>query len=144
MNIQKIRQLARLLHKEDISELELQDGDNYLRLKRVIRKAQHAGDVLAAAKDMQPVLEEPIEVHESSEVIRSPLAGNFYRAKAPGEPPLVNIGDDVKQGKTLCILEAMKLMNELEAPEDCRIIEILVENAQSVHEGQPLFRYIPL
>ncbi len=72
------------------------------------------------------------------------MAGTFYRAKAPGAPPLISVGDEVRMGKTLCILEAMKLMNELEAPEDGRIIEICVENARSVQEGQLLFRYIPL
>ncbi|MBN1880008.1 acetyl-CoA carboxylase biotin carboxyl carrier protein [bacterium] len=145
MNLQKIRQLARLLHKEDIQELELQDGDQYLRLKRNGQPAPGDTGITTETAPIQPASqEEAPAISDSSEVVLSPLAGTFYRSKAPGAPPLVNIGDEVRKGKTLCILEAMKLMNELEAPEDGRIIEILAENAQSVQEGQPLFKYIPL
>lgn len=144
MDIRKIRQLAKLLHSEDLQELEIQDGDNFLRLKRANRKQKAmAGNATQESPGTQ-VGETSDAIPESSQVIRSPLAGTFYRSKSPGAPPLVSIGDEVRCGKTLCILEAMKLMNELEAPEDGRIIEILAQNAEPVQEGQPLFRYIPI
>lgn len=144
MDIQKIRQLAKLLHKEEIQELEIQDGDQYLRLKRANRKQKAGSGTATQESPVTQPEETSAAIPESSQVIRSPLAGTFYRSKSPGAPPLVSIGDEVRRGKTLCILEAMKLMNELEAPEDGRIIEILAQNAESVQEGQPLFRYIPI
>jgi len=146
MEIRKIRQLARLLKSEDLEELELQDGDSFLRLKRskkqktierVVREEKP--DREAEETDMPAVPPD-----EATEAILSPLAGTFYRAKSPGAPPFVSAGATVSKGSTLCILEAMKLMNELEAEQDCKIVEILVKDAQPVNEGQPLFRIVPL
>lgn len=144
MDIRKIRQLAKLLHREEIQELEIQDGDQYLRLKRANRKQKAGSGIPLQESPVIEADEKAADIPESSQVIRSPLAGTFYRSKSPGAPPLVSVGDEVRRGKTLCILEAMKLMNELEAPEDGRIIEILARNAEPVQEGQPLFRYLPL
>lgn len=143
MDISKIRQLAKLIEKEGIAELELQEGDMYLRLKRVVsRKSKRSVSNESISMISTKEKESSPEINDLAEIIRSPLAGTFYRSSSPGAPPLVNVGDEVKKGKTLCILEAMKLMNELEAPEDCKIVEIVVDNASSVYEGQPLFRYV--
>ncbi|MBN1297331.1 acetyl-CoA carboxylase biotin carboxyl carrier protein [bacterium] len=147
MEIRKIRQLARMLKEEHIEEIEIQEGDSYLRLKTT-RKATVAEVVAVNGPDKEvetphrPVKEStPVS---GSKIIASPLAGMFYRSKAPGQPPFVSVGDRVKKGRSLCILEAMKLMNELEAEQDCEILEILVEDALSVYEGQALFRILPL
>jgi acetyl-CoA carboxylase biotin carboxyl carrier protein len=143
MNIKKIRHLAKLLDQEGLTELEMQEGDFYLRLKKsnVSPPTESTmGEEVARPVEVQP---DDTVVQDVGQVIVSPLSGTFYRAKAPGMPPLVNIGDDVTKGNTLCILEAMKLMNELEAPEDAKIVDVMVDNGQSVTEGQPLFRYIP-
>jgi len=145
MDISKIRQLAKLIEKEGIAELELQEGDMYLRLKRVVsRKGKKSASPESVS--LVSLKEESLapDTSDAADIIRSPLAGTFYRSNSPGAPPLVNVGDEVKKGKTLCILEAMKLMNELEAPEDCKIVEIVVDNASPVFEGQPLFRFISI
>ncbi len=143
MNVKKIRHLAKMLEQEGLTELEMQDGDFYLRLKKSNVPRQIEPAVVKTPEKTAEIQPEETAVSDNGQIIVSPLSGTFYRSKAPGMPPFVNIGDDVLQGKTLCILEAMKLMNDLEAPEDGKIVDILVENAQSVTEGQPLFRYIP-
>lgn len=143
MEIRKIRQLAKLLHAEGLDELELQNGDTYLRLKKAELK-QVETVVKVESSVEQPEAPDEIAVEEKEgELIPSPLAGTFYQAKSPGAPPFVGVGEEVATGQTLCILEAMKLMNELEAPGDCTILEILVQDAESVSEGQPLFRVMP-
>lgn len=148
MEIRKIRQLARLLKSEDLEELELQDGESFLRLKRSKRAKyiQQEAPKETPAATVAADTESPRDTVdlEGTEPILSPLAGTFYRAKAPGAPPFVNVGDTVGKGQTLCILEAMKLMNELEAEQECKIVEILIGDAQPVNEGQPLFRIIPV
>lgn len=143
MDIRKIRYLAKMLHQEGISELELQDGEFYLRLARAGSTGQSETESVLLAPSIPEKKDTSPDIPHNAKIISSPLSGTFYRSKSPDAPPLVNPGDDIQKGKTLCILEAMKLMNELEAPEDGKIIEILVDNAKPVQEGQPLFRYIP-
>jgi len=150
MNIRKIRQLARMLKSEDLDELEVREGEFSLRLKRSKKRRGIEQDMRSApesaagapAKDTESKHPAKEPEPEGVDVIVSPLAGTFYRAKAPGAPPFVNVGESVKKGQTLCILEAMKLMNELEAEKDCKIVEILIEDAQTVNEGQALFKII--
>ena len=76
----------------------------------------------------------------SGELITSPMVGTFYAAPSPDSPPFVNVGDSVRKGQTLCILEAMKIMNELEAEYDCKILEVLVKDGEPVEYDTPLFR----
>ncbi|MGB3976155.1 MAG: biotin/lipoyl-containing protein [bacterium] len=142
--MRKIRHLAKLLHQEGISEIEIQEGEFYLRLTRTLGKEIQNVEIHTSAPSVPEEKQESAPIPANAKVIASPLSGTFYRSKSPGVPPFVNIGDEFRKGKTLCILEAMKLMNELDAPENGRIIEICVENAKPVQEGQPLFRYIPL
>ncbi|MCD4653069.1 acetyl-CoA carboxylase biotin carboxyl carrier protein [bacterium] len=144
MDIRKIRQLARMLQSEGLDELELKDGNFYLRLKKTVIERSD-GLIREPIQIDEPLSEEEKnedEVMIEGEMIPSPLAGTFYRSKAPGAPPFVAAGEDVVEGRTLCILEAMKLMNELEADVDCKIIEILIEDGQTVSEGEALFRII--
>jgi len=142
MNAKKIRQIAKILKAEGLDEIEFQNGDVYLRLKR--SPGALSDTVTEASIQLaDPGLDEqiPKEVVEG-DVILSPLSGTFYRSKSPGTPPYVNMGEDVAKGTILCILEAMKLMNELEAQFDCKIVDILVEDGQTVTEGEALFRVL--
>lgn len=144
MDIRKIRHLAKLLHQEGISEIEIQEGEFYLRLTRTLEKEVTNSEIEPPASSVPAEKQESPSIPSNAKVISSPLSGTFYQSKSPGAPPFVNVGDEFAEGKILCILEAMKMMNELEAPENGRIIEICVENSKPVQEGQPLFRYIPL
>ncbi len=146
-----------MVNQTDITELTLESGD--LRLN--IRKSEIRTGVTAAAP--APVVAAPVmvpAVADSMPVsmptiaealpskklleITSPMVGTFYRAPAPDDPPFVENGDSIKKGQTVCIIEAMKLMNELEAEYSGKIVEILVENAQPVEYGQVLMRVEPL
>ncbi|RMF86325.1 MAG: acetyl-CoA carboxylase biotin carboxyl carrier protein, partial [Nitrospirae bacterium] len=85
-----------------------------------------------------------LKLAKGQEVVPSPIVGTFYRAPAPDAPPFVEEGDTVKAGQTLCIIEAMKLMNEVEAEKDCRIVKVLLEDATPVEYGEPLFVIEPV
>ena len=92
-----------------------------------------------AATSAAPASNEPAALADNCEYILSPMVGTFYEAPSPDSPPFVKVGDIVKKGQTLAILEAMKIMNELEADFDCKIVEILVKNGQAVEYDMPLF-----
>ncbi len=92
-----------------------------------------------AATSAAPASNEPAALSDNCEYILSPMVGTFYEAPSPDSPPFVKVGDIVKKGQTLAILEAMKIMNELEADFDCKIVEILVKNGQAVEYDMPLF-----
>ncbi len=93
-----------------------------------------------AALPVSQKVEAKVECEVEGEIITSPMVGTFYQAPSPDSPPYVKVGDKVKKGQTLCIIEAMKIMNELEAEFDCEIVEILVEDGQPVEFDTPLFR----
>lgn len=147
-----IRQLIRLVQKTGIGELEIQSGD------RTVRIAAHAGSTVSvgvpahavatahaperpAAPAAAPAAPAP---NENLAVITSPMVGTFYRAPAPDADPYVETGDTVEMGQTVCIIEAMKLMNEIESEVKGRIVKVLVENAQPVEFGQKLFLVEPV
>jgi acetyl-CoA carboxylase biotin carboxyl carrier protein len=146
----EIRRLIRLVQRTGIGELEVTAGG------RTVRIAQ-AGNVAPAGIHVPPPRgpaggtaapgEAPTPQAESSEklvAITSPMVGTFYRAPAPDADPYVEMGDNVEVGQTVCIIEAMKLMNEIESEAKGRIVRILVENAQPVEFGQTLFLLEPL
>ena len=140
MDIQKIDQILNLIEKTSFIEVEVeQDG---LRI-RARKGASSSSSVKAEAKpavEVQTVCKSaPDEKNEKRVVTRSPLVGTFYRAPSPNAPPFVEVGDLVKKGQVLCIVEAMKLMNEVESEVEGKIISIYVENAQPVEYGEPLF-----
>ena len=152
MNLKELKELIELLKNTDISELEIERSGTKVRLRK-------GGDVIlpAAMPRMEyppaaivapaiPEQEKPGAVeHEEKTVtgnqtrITSPIVGTFYRSSAPDKPPYVEIGDIVKKGQVLCIIEAMKLMNEIESETTGKIIQALVENGDPVEYGQPLF-----
>ena len=144
MDLRKLKTLIELVETSGIAELEIQEGEERVRITRATAPAQQtvmlqpaAGTVVAAAPTMgsEPVAPAAPEGH----VVRSPMVGTFYRAASPGAKSFVEVGDTVAQGDALCIIEAMKLMNEIEADASGTIKAILAENGQAVEFGQPLF-----
>ena len=150
MDLRKLKTLIDLVSESGISELEVNEGEDRVRIVNAGFPAQ-AGQVVhaspAQAMQVAPVVSAPAPtapsvespVTETGSVARSPMVGTFYRAPNPESPNFVNIGDTVKVGQTLCIIEAMKLLNEIESEQAGVIKEILCENGQGVEFDQPLF-----
>lgn len=147
MDIRKIKRLIELLEESGINEIEIQEGEESVRISRGSSVApaptvQHV-TLPAAAPAAAP---QPAAAAASDEpavpaghTVRSPMVGTFYRAPAPGAKPFTDIGSRVKVGDPLCIIEAMKMLNQIEADKDGVIKAILVENGQPVEFDQPLF-----
>ena len=147
MDLRKLKTLIDLVETSGIAELEIQEGEERVRITRasahapapVIYQAPHLASALPAAAAPLPVAEPSATPAEEGHAVKSPMVGTFYRSASPGAAPFVDVGDTVAQGDTLCIVEAMKLMNEIEADAAGTIKAILVENGQAVEFGQPLF-----
>jgi acetyl-CoA carboxylase biotin carboxyl carrier protein len=155
-----IRELIRILSRTDVEELELERAGERVRLRRFSRGSAAppappapppsasvpvpgpAAPATSAAPAPHSDDEPPLK--PGQETITSPIVGTYYRAGAPEGPPFVQEGDTVKAGQTLCIIEAMKLMNEVEAEKPCRIVRCLMEDATPVEYGEPLFIIEPL
>lgn len=147
MDLRKLKKLIDLVEASGIAELEITEGEEKVRIAKSIAGAPmmmappqvvHAAAVPAApttAAAAAPVEDAVPEGH----VVRSPMVGTFYRAPAPGSKNFVEVGQSVNAGDTLCIIEAMKLLNEIEADQGGVIKAILVENGQPVEYGEPLF-----
>ncbi|MBK8481627.1 MAG: acetyl-CoA carboxylase biotin carboxyl carrier protein [Proteobacteria bacterium] len=149
-SLAEVRALARILRQYDLSELEVETDEGRVRLKRSSGAARVQPAVAAVAIDDAAGVatsgagERSRGTNASPEVaaktITSPFVGTFYRAASPDAAPYVEVGQTVRRGQTLCIIEAMKLMNEIEAERDARILEVLVNSGDSVEFGQALFR----
>ena len=148
MDLRKLKTLIDLVETSGIAELEIQEGEERVRITRAPASAQptvmlHAAAPAAAATAAPavtaPTAGEAAAPVEEGHAVKSPMVGTFYRSASPGAAPFVEIGDVVAQGDTLCIIEAMKLMNEIEADASGTVKAILVENGQPVEFGQPLF-----
>ncbi|MEI3244594.1 MAG: acetyl-CoA carboxylase biotin carboxyl carrier protein [Lachnospiraceae bacterium] len=143
MNLEKIAGLIKLVEESSLTEFSYKDTDVKISMSKLDNPPVIAGGaapVLASAGAVAPAAEVSIETEEDEEFITSPIVGTFYSAAAPDIPAFVRVGDHVKSGQTVCILEAMKLMNEIQAEYDCEIEAVLVSNEQKVEYGQPLFR----
>ena len=140
----RIRELAALLDEFRLSAVSATWGDVQVRLERSPTPAPPP----APAPPPLPAPAHPVEAVETAvaghTAIESPMVGTFYRAPSPGADPFVREGDTIKEGQVLCIIEAMKLMNEIEAKVGGRVAKILVENGTAVEFGQPLFLVEPL
>ncbi len=138
-------QVVDLAMAHDLAELEVESGG--LRVRVVRRHAPAAVAPLAAATPtalpQAEIAERAAEAVAGTVTIEAPMVGTFYRATNPETAPFVSEGDTIKEGQTLCIIEAMKLMNEIESKLSGRVVKILVENAQPVEFGQPLFLVEP-
>lgn len=145
MDIRKIKKLIELLQESDLAEIEVQEGEASVRISRYSQTAPvvaaappaAAAEVPSAAPD--PAVEAAEAALPSGHVITSPIVGSFYRAPAPGASPFVELGQRVRKGETLCVIEAMKMMNQIESDRDGSVAAILVENGQPVEYGQPIF-----
>ncbi len=140
MDIKKIRELVRILEGSSLTELTVREADLEISLSKLgsAPAAPAVYPVPAAPAPAAPAA--PAEEEEETILITAPIVGTFYSAPAPDAPAYVKVGDHVKKGQTVCILEAMKLMNEIESDDDCEIQAVLVSNEQKVEYGQPLFR----
>lgn len=146
MELNEIRNLIELLKDTDITELQIEKEGSKLKIKR----EKFFPSFEAAPSTAKPVVEEikaikEVVVEEQKyATITSPIVGIFHRAPSPGAPPFVEVGSSVKKGQVLCIIEAMKLMNEIESDTDGTIMQILIENAHPVEYGETLFRIEPV
>lgn len=150
MDLRKLKKLIDLVQESGISELEVTEGEEKVRIVKhgqaaPIAPATYMIGNHAAAHAPVPVMApaptattEPAET-QNGKAVKAPMVGSFYRASAPGAQPFVEVGQVVKEGDTLCIIEAMKLMNEIESDVAGTVKAILVENGQPVEFGQPLF-----
>jgi acetyl-CoA carboxylase biotin carboxyl carrier protein len=142
MNLDEIKALIELLKGTDISEIQIEKEGIKLKLRR--EKLLSSLDVIE--KSPVPASKEPPQETEDTAhlfTVTSPIVGTFYSSPAPDAEPYVEVGSRVKKGQVLCIVEAMKLMNEIESEVDGVVVRILVENGQSVEYGEPLFLIEP-
>lgn len=153
MDLRKLKTLIDLVAESDISELEVTEGEGKVRIVKSAPAQQ--GQMVMMQPQMQTMMQQaapapaaaPISAAAApaapaaveGHVVKSPMVGTFYRAASPGSAPFVDIGKNVNSGDTLCIIEAMKLLNEIESDFSGSIKQILVENGQPVEFGQPLF-----
>ena len=148
MDLRKLKTLIELVENSGIAELELTEGEEHVRISRASSVAAPMQPMYAAAPQQMaaapaaapavPAAPAAPAVAEGH-VVKSPMVGTFYRAPSPGAKSFVDIGQNVKEGETLCIIEAMKLLNEIESDKTGVVKAILVENGQAVEFGQPLF-----
>lgn len=136
MDIRKIKKLIDLMIESDLQAIEVKEGDQSIALTR--RNPVVAAGVAPVAA---PIAEAPKKAAPRGAVETSPMVGVFYSAPSPGEAPFVNVGQTVSAGETLGIIEAMKIMNPIEATQSGVVEEILVKNGDVIQFGQPLFRY---
>ncbi|HEY4316468.1 MAG TPA: acetyl-CoA carboxylase biotin carboxyl carrier protein [Herbaspirillum sp.] len=150
MDLRKLKTLIDLVAESDIEELEVTEGESKVRIVKSSAQPQnqvvmmqpqgvpqYSAQAAAPAAVAAPAAATPAE--PEGYVVKSPMVGTFYRSSAPGSPPFVEIGSEVKEGATLCIIEAMKLLNEIDTDKGGIVKQILIENGQPVEFGQPLF-----
>ena len=150
MDLRKLKTLIDLVENSGIAELEIQEGEERVRITRALSPKQQAAMLQATtAAPMAPppvtppagATPAPAELppaEPEGHLVKSPMVGTFYRSASPGGKAFVEVGDTVQAGDTLCIIEAMKLMNEIESDQSGVVKEILVENGQPVEFGQPM------
>jgi acetyl-CoA carboxylase biotin carboxyl carrier protein len=148
MDLRKLKTLIELVENSGIAELELTEGEEHVRISRSSSVAAPMQQYYAAAPQSAPapasslaaaVAAPAAPVVPEGHVVKSPMVGSFYRSPSPGAKSFVDVGQKVNEGDTICIIEAMKLLNEIEADKSGVIKAILVENGQAVEFGQPLF-----
>ncbi|HSW08199.1 acetyl-CoA carboxylase biotin carboxyl carrier protein [Aquabacterium sp.] len=147
MDLRKLKTLIDLVSESNISELEITEADGKVRIVKadprplvasapvMMQAAAPAMAVAAPAVAAGPVAPPA----ETGHIVKSPMVGTFYRSSSPGSKPLAEVGQAVKEGESICIIEAMKIMNEIETDKSGTVTKVLVENGQAVEFGQPLF-----
>jgi acetyl-CoA carboxylase biotin carboxyl carrier protein len=144
MDLRKLKTLIDLVSESNVSELEITEAEGKVRIVKGGGPAayQPPASNIAASTNAQPapaVLSPAVAPAPTGHVVKSPMVGTFYRSASPGAKPFVEIGSPVKEGETVCIIEAMKILNEIETDKGGTILKILCENGQAVEYGQPLF-----
>ncbi len=148
MDLRKLKTLIDLVSESNVSELEITEAEGKVRIVKsmggVVQQFVPAPvqAPAAAAPAAAPVAELPAPTSAAvpaGHVVKSPMVGTFYRSSSPGAKPFVEVGSQVKEGETICIIEAMKILNEIEADKTGTVTRILGENGQAVEYGQPLF-----
>lgn len=151
VDLMTLQQVADIMEKNSLCELFYEDGNFKIQLKKALPQQAivtmpqithntqpYVSSIQGGSVGQPATTETKVNEDENIYVVKSPMVGTFYRAPAPDAPPFVNIGDVVDSGKTLCIIEAMKVMNEIKSEVKGKIKEILVENAQAVEYNQPI------
>jgi len=151
MNLKELKELIEMLRNTDISELEIERSGFKVRIRKggdvtfppsMPRMEYPPAAIIAPAVPAAPATaaENAVEPSRTNQIrVTSPIVGTFYRSSSPDKPSYVEVGDVVKKGQVLCIIEAMKLMNEIESESSGKIVQVLMENGQPVEYGQPLF-----
>ena len=149
MDLRKLKTLIDLVAESDIAELEVTEGESKVRIVKsgtapqgqLVMMPQNAQQYAPQQHASAPVAAAAVDVpaEVQGHIVKSPMVGTFYRSSAPGSPPFIEIGSSVKEGDTLCIIEAMKLLNEVDSDVAGVVKQILVENGQPIEFGQPLF-----
>ena len=150
MDLRKLKTLIDLVSESNVSELEITEAEGKVRIvksegvvQQFVAAPVQAAPVMAAPVAAAPVAAAPAAAPAAAavegHVVKSPMVGTFYRASSPGAKPFVDVGSQVKEGDTICIVEAMKILNEIEADKSGTIVRVLGENGQAVEYGQPLF-----
>ena len=144
LDLDQLRELIRILDETNLTEIEIEHDDDRIRIRRDPASAPSVGATpsthLAAERTADPIT---VPTDDEGNYVTSPFVGTFYRAPSPDGAPFVDIGDIVVPGQVICIVEAMKLMNEIEAEVEGKIIEVLMENGKAVEYGDRLFRIEP-
>lgn len=147
MDLRKLKTLIDLVSESNVSELEITEAEGKVRIVKggygapvayPVMQAQPAQAVASAAAPVAAA-EPPAAAAPAGHVVKSPMVGTFYRSASPGAKPFVEIGSQIKEGETICIIEAMKILNEIEADKSGTVVQILTENGEAVEYGQPLF-----
>ncbi len=156
MDYGRIKELIGIIDSSSLADFELKQGDFYIRMNKNLTSPASivsvSADVPAVSKSEHIIVEEisepitiipqdKVEIKEGN-IVKAPIVGTFYQSSSPDKPPIVKVGDKVKEGDLLCILEAMKIMNEIKSPYSGEIAEILVRNEDMVEYNQPLFRIV--
>jgi acetyl-CoA carboxylase biotin carboxyl carrier protein len=143
MDIRKVKKLIELLEESGIAEIEISEGEESVRISRYPAGGAHAAPVVhyapAPMAPMAPAAAAPAPAAKADHTVTAPMVGTFYSAATPGAKAFVDIGSEVNVGDTLCIIEAMKMMNQIESDKAGRVTAILVKNGDPVEFGQPLF-----
>lgn len=144
MDIRKIKKLIELLEESNLSEMEIQEGEESIRLSRTSPIAAPIMQQAPAMAAPAPVASAPVEapaaaVTEEVDAINSPMVGSYYSAAKPGDPDFVKVGDTVAVGDVLCIVEAMKIFNQIESDRAGKVVSILKTSGDPVEYGEPLF-----
>lgn len=146
MNVEQIEKLVEIVERSSLTEFSYKDDEVKITMSKLEHAPVIAGGMpmtppaFAATENASAPAASQAEAEDEAVLITSPIVGTFYAAPAPDAAPFVKVGDHVKNGQTVCILEAMKLMNEIQSEFDCEIDAVLVSNEQKVEYGQPLFR----